>query len=290
MIIFALFAFNFAPLLTMTDNAVLNILGDDQHGFGKIRVWGSISYGLTAWLVGILSDTLGISIAYWISSFFMIITILFTWNLPPKPAVKIESFWNSFKTLMKNDYWIFFLFGVFMSGYGQSLIMGYFPAYLKDIGAKSSTIGLAIYISALSEIPIMLSSSFYLKKIKLRNLFVVSLFALVLRNLGYALFSEVIPLVFFQILHGLTSSLFWITAIIYCRSIAPEELKATSLAIIGAVYYGLSGIIGSFLGGQIYSRFGAAVMFETGFVLGLIGMIIFIYKTKNIQEQSENSS
>jgi|LDZU01.1.fsa_nt_gi PPP family 3-phenylpropionic acid transporter len=282
MVIFSLFAFSFAPLLTMTDNAVLNILGNDQHQFGRIRVWGSISYGLSAWLVGLLTDHYGINIAYWISALAMVVTIIITWNLPTKPAVKTPSFWDNFYHLMKDKSWLFFLAGVFMAGYGQSLIMGYFPALIKDLGAKNSLIGLAIYISAISEIPIMIFSPYFFKKISLKKLFLISFFALILRNLGYILFGNMIPIIFTQLLHGLTSSLFWITAILYARSIAPEGLKATSLAILGAIYYGLAGLTGSFLGGQIYSKFGPIVMFQTGLLLAFIGTLIFLLKIKNV--------
>ena len=289
MIAFSLFAFNFSPLLTMTDNTVLNILENNQNQFGKIRVWGSISYGMSAWIVGLLAKSFGINIAYWISTISLLITFFISWKLPSTQTKRSTHFRKDLLCLLKDRNWSLFLVGVFLSGYSQSIINGYFAAFLKNIGVNSSNIGFAFIISAISEIPIMLLSPLILRKLSFRSLFSISLFALFLRNLLLITSKNYQMIMFTQIFHGLTSSLFWICSIIYVRSIVKDGLLTSSLAILGAIYYGFAGLVGSFFGGQIFYRFGPNLMFSTGLISACIGLITLTYTIKNSKRSYLNT-
>ena len=276
LITFSIFAINFAPLLTMTDNSVLDVLGNDKSKFGRIRLWGAVSFGLTAWVIGILADDFGIEIAYWIGAVCMVVAAISTFYLTPSTPIQQEPYWKNLQIFMGNKIWLIFLLGILLAGYGQSMLTGYFSAYLLDLGATNSLIGLSIYISTLSEIPIMLFSPFLLKRFSPQKLILISIIALVIRYLGCIQFIDFIPLIATQALHGFTSALFWISAIIYTRNLAPIKLKASALAILGAVYYGLGGVLGNLLGGQIYANFGARMMFISGAITASIGLGIFL--------------
>ena len=281
-VVFSLFALSFSPLLSMTDNAVLNILGNNQSQFGKIRVWGSVSYGISALIVGLLAESFGFKVAYWIAAISMLVTIFFSWKLPANQPKQSNQFWNNLRFLFKEKNWVLFLFGVFLSGYSQSIITGYFPAFLKNLGTNSSLIGFAFIVSGASELPIMLLSPQILKKISIKKLFVISLLALIIRNLLIIILNSSVLVILTQILHGLTSSLFWISAILYVRVIAPAGLKTTALALLGAIYYGFAGLIGSFTGGQIFSRYGSTPMFSAAVFAAFVGLIVFAYNTREI--------
>jgi predicted MFS family arabinose efflux permease len=67
----------------------------------------------------------------------------------------------------------------------------------------------------------------------------------------------------------------------YVRSIVKDGLQTSSLAILGAIYYGFAGLVGSFLGGQIFYRYGSNQMFTTGLISACVGLITLTYTIKN---------
>ena len=50
-----LYAFFIGPIVPLVDNAVLTLLGDHKAGYGRVRLWGSLGWGLAASLLGALA-------------------------------------------------------------------------------------------------------------------------------------------------------------------------------------------------------------------------------------------
>jgi len=277
LICFGLFAFNFAPLFALTDDAILTLLEKNETDFGKIRVWGSISFGLSALLVGALADMLYLSVSYIMYAIFMGVCIIISLSME-QPEIKTQKLtWDSVKNFIQDPFWLLFLCGVLLSGYGQSIIMNYFPALLLSLGATNTSIGLAINVSTVSEIPVMLGSAYLIKKYPSKYLLICAFVALLIRSLGYVLINRADCLILFQLFHGLSSSLFWVTAVVYIRQEAPRNLHATALSILSAIYYGFAGGLGSFGGGSLLAYSSFKVLFLSGTVLAIFGVLVFLF-------------
>src|SRR5690606_2392612 len=46
------YAFFVGPIVPLVDNAVMSILGKDKSGYGRVRLWGSLGWGMAATLLG----------------------------------------------------------------------------------------------------------------------------------------------------------------------------------------------------------------------------------------------
>lgn len=280
-ILFGLFAFCLTPLIPLTDNAVISILGDDHQKFGTIRFWGAISYGLSALMVGRLTDLFSINIAYWFYVGSILLCAWIAWRLPEQPQYKPIPFWRGVHLVIGEKRWIGFLFASVLMGFGQMLLLNYYSPFMKDIGATNSMIGLSITISTLSEIPIYLYSPRFMKKGTEKICIQVALFVMAVRSFSYAFIHDPEVILWLQLVNGLTYALFWIGAVIYVKNLAPEGFAATSQAFLAAAFFGLGGILGTLGAGQIYAAFGHQVMFIVCGVAGILGWVIFGFLSRN---------
>ena len=56
----SLFAFFMSPISSLTDSAVMSLLGKRKDKYGRIRLWGTLGYGMVAPLAGELIGQFGL--------------------------------------------------------------------------------------------------------------------------------------------------------------------------------------------------------------------------------------
>lgn len=69
---------------------------------------------------------------------------------------------------------------------------------------------------------------------------------------------------------------------IYINQLVPQGFAATSQTLLAAAFFGLGGMRGVFLGGQMYAGIGPQPMFMIGGSIVLFGLLIFtVFSRKN---------
>ena len=82
MLMISLWAFFYAPTGSLVDSAVLALLGDRRERYGRIRLWGTIGYGLVAPFAGNLIGRLGLKWAFWGYAILMLGGLLIITRIP----------------------------------------------------------------------------------------------------------------------------------------------------------------------------------------------------------------
>lgn len=90
-----------------------------------------------------------------------------------------------------------------------------------------------------------------------------------LRWFLFALVDDYWMIIGLQFLHGLTFGILYLSAMDYVTRLIPRILQSTGHLIFYAVFFGVSGIIGSLLGGAIIDQYGGSTLY---FVLGFIAL------------------
>lgn len=73
--IVVVFALAMSPIMPVVDNAVLESLGRERSKYGKVRLFGAIGWGISAPLVGVLIDRLGLQIVFPVYGVLMMLTL-----------------------------------------------------------------------------------------------------------------------------------------------------------------------------------------------------------------------
>ena len=134
------YAFFSGPIVPLTDNGVLEMLGDDRAAYGKLRLWGAVGFGLSAWIGGLLAEQFGMSVIFVIYMALMFLCGLFGTQLPVPQTQSDEPFLKNLQRLATNRIWLAFLIVLFIVGIGQSFILHFSAIYLTGMGAGEGVI------------------------------------------------------------------------------------------------------------------------------------------------------
>lgn len=267
-------AFVSAPLVSLADNAVMELLGDQKHLYGRLRLWGAVGYGMTALLSGAFIDRFGFQASVLIYVSLMLVTVLVSTRLPA-PQLRTPPLLRDLGQMLTNSRWMTFLASLFLVGACSAILNSFFVLYMQSIGASAAVFGLSIVVASLSELPVF----FLAPRIVLRGnaslLLMIAFGTYAIRAFLCSLVTEPWMGVAVQLLHGLTFSALWTASVTYAREIAPPGWSATAQAAMGSVFFGVAVGAGALSGGILYANAGPVFTFRVAAVLALAGLVLF---------------
>jgi PPP family 3-phenylpropionic acid transporter len=239
----------------------MSMLGERREAYSRVRLGGTIGWGIMAYFAGRIMDQNGIVWAFWIYAAGMAVTLLVSQGLRFGRVETRHSFRTGMRTLLVDRRWVFFLCMAFVCGLGFASINTYQFVYMAEIGASKSLMGLSLTISTLAEVPVMIFGGWLLKRLKPLGMITLGMGLLGLRLLLYSAFNYPAAILVIQLLHGLTFPAIWIAGVAYAHEHAPAGLAATAQGLFGATAIGLGAAAGSFLGGLLMGALGGRGMY-----------------------------
>lgn len=287
LLLMAVFAFVISPVMPLGDNAILRLLGNAKKNYGRLRVWGAVGWGLSAPLVGLLTERLELRWAFYIYAALMLFCLLSIAQLP-LPSAKL--FKGRQVSGFATNPWLIFLLAAFMAGICFAITGNFVYLYLSELNAKPSVIGLALSFATLSELPITFLGKQLLDRFSTRALLMLALFFLALRLMLYSLVALPVLILFIQLLHGFSFSVIWIAGVNFADEYAPEGKTATAQSLFTAVMMGLGSMIGSLFGGYMYDAFGPRPMFFGTSMIALTAVLMVYSLGSSLKEKPPASN
>ncbi len=269
------FSFITAPIIAFADSATMGMLAEQRALYGRVRVGGTLGWGLAAPLIGLAIERNGLLWSFWIFAGGMALTLVVAQWLVFERVEKQAAFYNGLRALLSNPRWLIFLGMVFISGIGFASVNTYLFIYMAEVGISKSLMGLALTLSTLSELPVMFYGNVLLKRLKPLGLVSLAMGVIGVRLLLQAMFNAPGALLFIQLVHGLTFPAILVAGVAFAHEHAPPGLSATAQGLFGAVMMGLGGAAGNFFGGLLIDRFGVRGMFAMFGVVVLMGLALF---------------
>jgi PPP family 3-phenylpropionic acid transporter len=263
------------PIASMGDSVTMSILGEERALYGRMRLGGTIAWGIMSYLAGWIMDRNGIRWAFWMYAVGMVLNLLVVQGFGSGRFEKQATFWGGVGQLLSDRRWGLFLTMVFLAGAGMATVNMYQFLYMAEMGASKSVMGLSLTISTLSELPVLFFGGWLLKRLRAPGLMTLAMLVSGLRVILYAAFPFPLAILLIQLIHGLTFAAIWMAGVSYAHEIAPPGLSATAQGLFGAMMMGLGGAAGGFLGGVLIGALGTRFMYlATGITL-LAGAVAF---------------
>ena len=197
------------------------------YPFGAIRVWGSILYAIAAQVSGIVYDYISPT-----ANFYIFAAGLWH-NIPFK---------------------IFMLIYILFQG-PSSAQMVYLPLVIKGLGGTTTIVGTTLLFSTLSEIPAVLFSDRYMKKISYKALMIFACVLSIIRFVWYSTCPApylIMSVFFFQ---GLTTIVFILVAVRIILDLVDEQYVNSAYGISSMLAKGFSALIFQIIGGRVLDIF-----------------------------------
>lgn len=278
-IIFSLYALSVAfymPTLALTNSVAYNALTsagmDTVKDFPPIRVFGTVGFILTMWLV----DIMGFQIdqrQFVVSGVLSIVLFLYTFTLPActvststEKKSLVEAFGLKAFTLFKERKMaIFFIFSMLL-GVCLQITNGFANPFIFSFGAQpefASTFGvqhanILISLSQISETCCILLIPFFMKRYGIKNVMLMAMFAWVLR---FGLFglgdpgSGVWMFVLSMIVYGAAFDFFNISGSLFVDKSTSPDIRSSAQGLFMLMTNGVGATIGTLVAQAVINNF-----------------------------------
>jgi PPP family 3-phenylpropionic acid transporter len=271
----------FSPVSSFADSATMFMLGDKKEMYGRIRIGGTIGYGVMAPIAGLLVENLGLKIAFWGAAVLFFLGMLISQKFEYTEGREEDSEEGSIRTLLRNPRWLLFLSLAFAAGLSITATGTYFYPYMKELGVKESMMGVTVMVATLAELPTFFFGDRLLKRFGSYGLFLVAMVMNGLRPLLFAISETVTPILLIQAMNVLAFPATWLAGVAYADEHAPNNLKTTAQGLFGTVVFGVGMAVGGFFGGLLLESIGGQGLFAVygAVVMGVTIVVALIQRS-----------
>lgn len=266
-----------APVMALVDTATLSMLGGERDRYGRVRVWGTIGWGLAAPLVGEVLERNGLRWMFWIYAGLMVLSLLTVGRLRFSLSASSTPFGRGLLMVLTDRRWLLFMVAVFVTSVALAGHTNFLSILLEGMGATKTFMGIALTLSTLSELPVMFVSPWLLRRFKPHGLLSLAMAASGLRALLYFLAGGPEVILGIQVLHGLTFPALWIAGVTYAAENAPPGLGATAQAFFGSVLMGLGASAGSLISGVLMDWLGIRGMYAVTGSVVMMSVLVLLF-------------
>ena len=278
-LLLALMAIGFRSTPSLLD-AVTTIQIGKTGDYGRIRVWGSISFIFFSLLLQwtpLFKPQSAMNIALWTvaASLVIIVPILI---LPRGFLSSVRQHTEETATEKGIPIASFFFIGgfaiIFLCRFAMSAFYTYFPLYLKEeLGWDA--VGLMFALSSAAEVPFMFISAALLRRFGSLPLLALSAAGICLRLILWALFPFKGCIIATQLLHSLCFGIYHPAAVHFISSVFPAEKRGRGMPVYLALGSGLPALIGNMAGGVIVESAGFRPLFAIYAAVAGISLLIY---------------
>jgi MFS family permease len=139
-------AFFAAPIGALIDSSVVAQLDENRADYGRIRLWGSVGWGLSALLVGPVLERGGLGWAFTINLALLAVVFLIALRVPlaqtqPAPG---STFRGSLRVLLADTRYLTLLFTALIYGMSLSMALSYLFLHMRTMGAGESLMAVTL--------------------------------------------------------------------------------------------------------------------------------------------------
>lgn len=279
-----------APVTPLADSATMFMLADEKELYSRIRLGATIGFGLAAFLAGILVQNHGLKFAFWASGVLFFLCFIVSQKLvygQVKTGGPVGG--GHIRTLLANPHWLLFLTMAFFGGTALAVFNNYLFPYMKELGAQESTMGLALTVGVLSEIPVLFFGNRLIKRLKAYGLLLLSMLFIGLRMLLFAASWTPNMVLASQLLNGLTFPIMWVAGVSYADENAPAGMSATVQGLFAAMVFGIGTAVGGLTGGLLLESMGGRGLYTIFGVVVLTVMVIVMLIKRRLPLEQELS-
>jgi MFS family permease len=296
-----------APLTPQIDALVISTL-PSKSVYGKIRLWGAVSFGIFSLVGGVLTadySNKGFREIFYLHSFFFFLAgfILIylvnklqfeKHNKQKKEKIssyikgknftqipdenenkeKIGVFAALARVFQNAKPVVIFSLVVFFSGFGAGVIDSYLFIRLGQLGGSGLVMGISRFITCAAEVPMFQVAGSLQERFGVWPMMAVTQLAFVIRFIYYSLLKDPWYVLPCEMLHGLTFATMWSVSCSYANMISPPECHSTIQTLLKGLHLGFGSGMGALIGGFFYDQYGAVNLFLWSAVLSFCSFLL----------------
>ena len=276
------FGFCWNATLPLFESLTLFHLQDRPERYGQIRLWGSIGFILSVWLLGKLLEGVlvinqlplimtGVLVGQWLSSL----------ATPPAPVRVHESSPVALGCILRRGEVLAFFAAVMLLQVSHGPYYSFYSVYLDAHHYSDVAIGALWALGVVAEVVLFRYMSWFLDRYRLRTLFMLSLGLSAIRWLMIGWGGEYPGLLLLaQLLHAASFGMAHSVAIHFVHRHFKGTLHSQGQALYAGLSFGLGGAMGSLYSGEYWSSWGPQWVFTAAAVASLLALGLVGWKLR----------
>lgn len=272
------------PFLSMI--AMNYIQSGEELNFGLARGFGSVSYAVSAIMLGQFIEFLNPSVLAYVFTIGAICALVILFSLPvvelAKPTNKKEG--NIFTIITKYKVFFFILLGFSFMFAASTTLSTYLINIVKNLGGNTSLYGVSIFFMAASEMPVMAVTPRLIRRYDSISLIMIAALFYIVRNFTICLAPSLPVLFLGMMMQSLSYGLLTGVVTYYVTYNLEKHDQMMGQTMIGIMTSGLGSAIGNVAGGALQDSLGISSMFIFACAITLTGVLI-IFITGYVQKK-----
>ncbi|MBQ3587328.1 MAG: MFS transporter [Oscillospiraceae bacterium] len=246
--------------------------------FGLARGLGSASWAIAALLLGAAVDATSPAVtgAAFMAATAVMVLLMRTMPVAPSQTGSEEKGGSAIAVL--KDYPVFFmiLLGFTLCKVGMTPLLTYLPNIMTNLGGSTGMFGVAIFVMALSETPVMAMAGRWMEKVDILTLTVIGGIAYVARNFIICFATSVPMLMVGMVFQGFSYGLLTVVAAYYAMYRLKGSDQAMGQTMTTVMTNGFGSTIGNVAGGVLQDTLGINSMYIFACGMTVLGALVII--------------
>ena len=281
--IIAVWGFFISSTSPITDAWSINMLRkyNEERNFGRIRGFGSVGYGLSGALIGILLSKFGWNIYYAYMGIGILLTLIVIYFMNDIEEVKVEkinskvSVKEAAAEILKIKPLIVMIVIVFMYNFVMKGIYSYLGVLVSEFGGGPLSLGLTYCFDATPEVVTFFLTPRLLKKHDSITLIIGAFILQIIRLTVILIFNNALSVILMGVLSGFGFGLLASAYKTYIYKLAPEKYKTSCVTFAESVM-GMSAIISAPVFGILFTVLSPSATIFIGLIIDIISVILIL--------------
>ncbi|MFL5962452.1 MAG: MFS transporter [Gaiellaceae bacterium] len=248
-----------SAMASLTDAIALEHLGDDRAQYGRVRLWLSLGWAISACVWGIVLQTGSLDWLPWIYAACVLVVAFAAHSVgggrtvhdPTLPGARRAMLFALAPFLLS----LLLLFAAF------SATFSFVSIRIRELGGGLFVVGAATALQAIAEAPVMRITPRLNRVLGHRALYVVGSLFFIVSFAAWAFLDDPLAIALVKLVAGVGFALVYVGSVLLVDDLVPPALRGTGQGLAKAVTFGLSPILGSLAGGAIYDYAGPRALF-----------------------------
>lgn len=248
-----------SAMASLSDAIALERLGDDRAQYGRVRLWLSLGWAISACVWGLVLQIGSLGWLPWIYVACALVVASAARSVgggrssyEPSPAGARRAMVVALAPFLLS---LLLLFAAF------SATFSFISIRIRELGGGLFVVGAATALQAVAEAPVMRITPRLNRVLGHRALYVVGSLFFIASFVAWAFLADPLAIALVKLVAGVGFALVYVGSVLLVDDLVPPALRGTGQGLARAVTFGLSPILGSLAGGAIYDYAGPRALF-----------------------------
>jgi MFS transporter, PPP family, 3-phenylpropionic acid transporter len=248
-----------SAMASLSDAIALEHLGDGRAQYGRVRLWLSLGWAISACVWGIVLQAGSLGWMPWIYAACVLVVAFAAQSVgggrtvyDPSPTGARRAMLVALAPFLLS---LLLLFAAF------SATFSFVSIRISDLGGGLFVVGAATALQAIAEAPVMRVTPRLNRVLGHRALYVVGSLFFIASFVAWGFLDDPLAIALVKLVAGIGFALVYVGSVLLVDDLVLPALRGTGQGLAKAVSFGLSPILGSLAGGAIYDYAGPRALF-----------------------------